>query len=328
MANHAYSAYAGLLATFVLCVALPAAAQVIDLKDVKPECPKPYDTVPVAGKCTGDSAKLNDRTTRETCETTIGLTFDENTKKCSFGSDSPAPTCGAKLPDLVYKDGACFVDRSTPRSSLGNYEGDYFHIVAVKKASADIPFAQNTWIKVLSQRKLGDQDVELTVVAVKRAPIPFVHDKQIETEARTVRASDLAETGATRAGWTYGALALPFKYYSSSKRFTTNVSVGPYAGWRWGRPGSAVTIAATAAIGSVAGEVRDANDRVTGTPQLLAFSTGAGVMWDISKAPGTKPFKVGIFAGKDRVSSDDSVKFRNDNKWWVSLQIGYQFTDN
>jgi hypothetical protein len=183
---------------------------------------------------------------------------------------------------------------------------------------------------VLSQQKLGNNDMALTVIPVLSAPTPFLtwRDKEANEQARTVRATDLAEVGATRAGWAYGGLALPFKYYTGEHRFVTNVSVGPYVGWRWGQPGSTITLAATAAIGSVAGEIRDADNKITSTPQLTAFSWGGGAMWDLSKAADSKPFKIGVFVGKDRVSHDDVVKFKNDNKFWMSLQVGFDFTDN
>ncbi len=215
-----------------------------------------------------------------------------------------------------------------PRSATGDYEGDYFRIIALSPGHSRISYPQDQWIRVLSQRKISAQDSELTVIALDARPWLFWPDSRSRQAARTVRASDLSETGATRVGWTYGALALPFKYYPGDKRFKTNVSVGPYIGRRYGVPGSAFTIAATAAIGAVTGEVRDAADKVTSTPELLAFSLAAGVMWDLNKSPAVKPFKIGLFVGKDRASTDSTVTFQGNRKLWVSFQIGYDFTEN
>jgi hypothetical protein len=67
---------------------------------------------------------------------------------------------------------------------------------------------------------------------------------------------------------------------------------------------------------------------VTGTPDLMAFSVAAGWMYDISKAPGTKPFKIGFFVGQDRVSRDKAVTYKQNGHGWVAFQIGFDFTDN
>jgi hypothetical protein len=142
-----------------------------------------------------------------------------------------------------------------------------------------------------------------------------------------VKASDLIALGARRIGWTYGVLALPYKYYEGTRSFAGQISLGPYIGRRYGSPGSAVTIALAAAIGSVKGEVRDADNNVTSTPDLQAYSIAGGVMWDISKAPDIKPFKLGLFVGADTVAKDKVVKFPNDRKLWIAFQVGFDFTD-
>lgn len=328
MPVHSRGFFLPFAAVLFMCLSLPATGQVIDLNSIKPACPAPYPQNPIGGKCVGNDALLTSFT-QTTCPAVPGVVYEGG--KCIFKADAaPLPSCGNLIPDLEYKDGNCVVDRSVPRSSKGDYEGDYFHLIAISSAHSRITYPQGTWLKVLSQQKLGDNDMELTVIPVNSSPTPFFEwrDKEKKEQARTVRATDLAEVGATRAGWAYGGLALPFKYYSGDHRFATNVSIGPYVGWRWGQPGSTTTVAITAAIGSVAGEVRDANNNITSTPQLVAFSMGGGVMWDLSKAPDAKPFKIGVFLGQDRVSRDDVVKFKDDGKWWASLQVGFDFTDN
>lgn len=77
------------------------------------------------------------------------------------------------------------------------------------------------------------------------------------------------------------------------------------------------------------GEERDkATGEIVSTPSLHALSIAAGVMWDIAKNPGVRPFKVGLFVGTDRASAGDRVRFPQNGKPWVALQIGYDFTDN
>jgi hypothetical protein len=51
-------------------------------------------------------------------------------------------------------------------------------------------------------------------------------------------------------------------------------------------------------------------------------------MYDISKAPGTKPFKIGVFFGQDRVGRDNAVSYRQNGRGWAAFQIGFDFTDN
>jgi hypothetical protein len=124
-------------------------------------------------------------------------------------------------------------------------------------------------------------------------------------------------------------LSLPFKYHAHDKSFTPGaLNIGPYLGRRWGSSGSAITAALAAAIGSVRGEVRDAQGNITGTPDVTAFSMAVGLMLDVSKNPDFKPFKVGLFYGIDRVNADDAVKYKHNRKPWVAFQIGYDFTDN
>lgn len=309
-----------------LSVWLPAASQDIDIISIKPTCPTPFKAQPDNGKCVIDSAVLGTFKDKASCESTVGLAFDSS--QCMVKGEAPTPNCGTLLPDLTYKNGACVIDRSIPRSATGDYEGDYFRIIALSADHTRIRYQQDQWIHVLSQRKISEQDSELTVIRLIEPPRLYRPDKRSSEPARTVRASDLEQIGATRVGWTYGALALPFKYYPGEKRFKTNVSIGPYVGRRYGIPGSAFTVAATAAIGAVTGEVRDADNNVTSTPELMAFSLAAGVMWDLNKSPAVKPFKIGLFVGKDRASTDKDVTFQGNRKRWVSFQIGYDFTEN
>ena len=92
--------------------------------------------------------------------------------------------------------------------------------------------------------------------------------------------------------------------------------------------GSAITFAGTVAIGSVKGEVKDSTGKVTDTPDLMALSVAAGWMYDISKSASGKPFKIGVFIGKDFVSSGNAVNYPRNRQTWAAFQIGFDFTDN
>lgn len=329
---------AGLWAVW-LAMAWPVAAapaEVIELADLKPLCRDPFDFDPTSGSCKVNSIKLGQRQSEAQCQVPgLKWTGTACTAPTDLAKDVPAPECGNRLPDLAYnaKTKECHVVRDTPRSAMGDYVGDCFKIIAVPSPNT-LPFAVGEHIEVQSQRALTGDDKELTVSVSKRATLLGFTDMtygcgQNTGPLTTIRASKLAEVGAHRYGYTYGVLTLPFKYYPGDKSILAGgLAIGPYFGRRWGQPGSAVTFAVAATLGSVKGEVRDAADKVTSTPDLTAFSVAAGLMWDVSKNPNTKAFKIGLFYGKDRVSSNDTVKFKQNGKPWVAFQIGYDFTDN
>ena len=123
-------------------------------------------------------------------------------------------------------------------------------------------------------------------------------------------------------------MAVPFKYYKEGGSQTGNLSVGPYAGWRYARNGSGFTLAASAALSAVQGEVRDSANNVIDRPQLVAYTAAMGVLWDISKRPGARPFQLGFVVGQDRVGQGNVTKFKQNGETWFALQLGYQFTDN
>ena len=325
--NQAFSA---VWLTAGLWVLPPAAAQPIDLATVKPEqCAGPFKFEPGTKTCGPDSEKMAKITTSLQCEGVAGVVWRNG--KCEFLQDkAPAPTCGSAIPDLIAVEGKCLVDRKVPRSAVGDYEGDCFRIIATPQPN-DLGFERGDRLVVLSQIVEGD-DRKLRVVKAERAglgplPIPYFCEAASPVY-KEVRASQLAAAGAERLGWTYGVLAMPFKYYRHDKTFTAGAAIGPYVGRRSGAAGSAVTFAVAATIGSVKGELRDGAGAITSTPDLMAYSIAAGWMFDISKAQGVKPFKIGLFFGQDRVGSDNGVKFKQNGRGWVAFQIGFDFTDN
>ncbi len=232
---------------------------------------------------------------------------------------------------LVVIGDQCAVKRTTPSSQTGDYEGDCLRIALPPDGNAaDFPHGAD--FKVISQEVVG-QDRRL-LVARGESMLGWLHPyfggcgSSLSGCPRKVMASSVVVAGTNRMGWTYGMLALPFKYFGHDKSFSTAVSLGPYVGRRFSTAGSAVTLAGAAALGSVQGEVRDAAGTVTGTPELTSFSWAAGVMWDISKNSGTRPFKMGVFYGKDYVSEDSAATYKHNRKSWLAFQIGFDFTDN
>jgi hypothetical protein len=329
---------AAVFAAWSLAVTLPAQAaptETIELSAITPGCDAPFKFDAGTGTCVGDDAAL-DELKKDDC-VAPGLTWNgisckaDPEKKKAF----PTPGCGSKLPDLAYNPAKkeCHVVRTVPRSALADYVGDCFKVVAVPEPNAlNVPLG--THLEVLSQRLIGAEDKELTLgVAQASYMLPFSKLTwgcgDTKGTIKVINASKLIEVGAHRYGWTYGVLTMPFKYYPGDKAITASgLALGPYAGRRWGSPGAATTVALAATVGSVKGEVRDAQGNITSTPDLTAFSFAAGFMWDISKNTTTKAFKIGAFIGRDWVNTDKVIQYPHSGKTWAAFQIGYDFTDN
>jgi hypothetical protein len=240
-------------------------------------------------------------------------------------AEAPDPVCPSSF--KWDKAGAqCARDPAAPRSAEGDYVGDCFKFHAKPEPVALQGIAGGQTLVVIGQEKnAGDPLLRLARADRSRWWC------KAENGSRTyaVKASEVLDSGADRSGWTYGLLSMPYKYYPKGREIAQGAPIGPYFGRRWGQPGSAVTVAGAFTLGSVRGEERDkASGLIVATPSLHALSLAAGVMWDITKNPTGRPFKVGVFFGADRASAGDQVKFPQSGKPWVAIQIGYDFTDH
>ena len=107
--------------------------------------------------------------------------------------------------------------------------------------------------------------------------------------------------------------------------------IGGYLGWRTGQPGSAITVALAATVSSVQAKtfVTDGNGvrTDTGTTNAMALSWAVGATFDVSRSPGGQAFKSGIFVGRDHVNPTPNLDYKYNNKTWVAIQIGFDFTD-
>lgn len=323
------------LVTLLVAPAVDAApTEVIDLASIKPRCDAPFKINADASGCEADAAAFAGIKTQRDCLKVTGATWAGTA--CGAPTDPgkfPKPDCGSQLADLVYNPDkkSCQVVRHVPRGSLGDFVGDCFKVHSPPPDGVEDSLAANSYFTVESQAKLANDDKELVVAPAQ--PVGFAGltfwCSTTGAAERRVKASTLVNIGAHRYGWAYGVLSLPFKYHSHDKSFTPGTfNIGPYLGRRWGSSGSAITAAVAAAIGSVRGEVRDAQGNITSTPDLTAFTLAAGLMLDVSKNPDLKPFKVGLFYGMDRVNASDAIKYAHNRKPWVAFQIGYDFTDN
>jgi hypothetical protein len=237
----------------------------------------------------------------------------------------------------------CVYDRpEIATSSQGDYVGDCFHL---KTPVGKLP--AGTRLFVTDQDTQNKDDPTLTVVrAVDWGDGLYRYAQNLlpgwpscradfsDIPAETLSASELTKSGATRRGYAFGALTMPYKYFPGSKKFISGLPIGAYMGWRVGQQGSALTFAAAATLGAVTADTltktgSGANEVVTltGSTQAAALSWAAGLMFDVSRNPSGKPMRAGLFAGKDHVNQSDNIRYEHNNKTWVAVQIGFDFTD-
>ena len=225
----------------------------------------------------------------------------------------------------------CSYESALATSSLGDYLGDCFRIAAVP---AGTTMKEGNDYAVTAQRDLGGVDKNLTLVPGQNDWLPF-GCKALRGPEVKVNASTLIEAGATRHGYAYGFLTMPYKYFPGEKSFQVNVPIGGYVGWRRGQAGSGVTTAFAVTLSSVKANTVDpktldaaGKPTVTGTTDVAALAGAFGFVFDILKSPAGKAFKAGVFVGRDIVSKDPTIDYRFNRKTWIAVQLGYDFTDN
>jgi len=324
MSSHALS----LLLLLAGLIAAPSARSA-DSPAIEPKCDSPFEYDVDKRSCKPGAAFTDLK--GERCTDSFGSIAGE---QCTppTADKMPKPSCGDSR--FRFKEGKCYVDDSTPRSSDGDYVGDCFTIRGVTQPLRDaglapLPGAEYRLVLVTSQKDISEgKDRELKVVDAEFYWKPLWCLAKGGAEVRTLKASELVESGAARRGWVFGAMTVPFKYYKEGGSLTGNLSVGPYVGWRYGRNGSGFTLAASAALSAIQGEVRDSADAIIDRPQLVGYTAAVGVLWDILKRPGARPFQLGFVVGQDRVARSNITKFKQNGETWYALQIGYQFTDN
>ncbi|MEY8875611.1 MAG: hypothetical protein AB9M60_03815 [Leptothrix sp. (in: b-proteobacteria)] len=302
----------------------------------KPRCDAPLTPNADATACVLPPGVDAAQYTQDTCPTLAGFTF---TTACVFEPTLAArPACDRSVANLVLDPTSktCQLVVGETSSGAGDYVGDCFKVAGRPVGSTLQP---DRYYTVTDQQDLPDDDRLLTVVSGQMSwvPIPGLFGcRAVSGPQQKVSAASLMQNGASRLGWAYGVLAMPYKYYPGSKSFVTGLPpIGAYLGWRVGRAGSGTTIAAAVTLGTVRADTVDpktkdanGNPAVTGSADVTALSAAAGVVFDISKRPGFKAFKAGFFVGRDRINRSDTVSYRNDGKTWIALQLGFDFTDN
>jgi hypothetical protein len=260
-------------------------------------------------------------------------------QSCKAGTaKAPAPVCKL-LPtyDSAIKDKQCVYTKAAATSITGNYVGDCIRIDGVPDGM-DVNTGDH--FVVTAQREIGDKsDKMLTVLRADKRELLWLTGMTFTCKSRggkpqELSAEALLDKGARRYGWAFGALALPYKYFRKESAFVTGIPVGLYTGYRWGAIGSGFTFAMGATVGSVKADTveRDASGTITkttGSADVAAIGTTVGLIMDVAKARDTRPFKLGLFYGSDRVSKDQTtVNYKYNKRPWFAFQIGYDFTDN
>lgn len=223
--------------------------------------------------------------------------------------------------------GDCFIIR-TPIDEYPLEIGKHYFVTAQDNQNKENP--------QLSLIEAGEWEVWDWLMPIQKYT-PGFGCRPTEAAKRPVRiqASRLSESGATRRGYAYGVLTMPYKYFPSKKSFSVGLPIGGYIGWRVGQPGAGGTFALAMTLSSVKADIvdpktLDAQNKpvITGSTDVAALSGAAGFVFDVTKNPSGRSFKAGLFVGRDFINSDPSINYRFNKANWIAIQIGFDFTDN
>jgi hypothetical protein len=229
-------------------------------------------------------------------------------------------------------------------SSSGNYVGDCvkpfkpIYSIAQNNNNQTAPQKTPRFYRVLNQQMMQNGDIKLKILPLDNDASHFNFIECAFTTAyegnetiSSISVKDLADTGFQRYGWTYGALILPYKYYSGSKKFIgSSTTLGPYLGFRNTIFDRSITWAGSFGITQVQGNLLDFSGKAildtTGKPSqtsMSAITMALGIMIDINKGSnGESPLKIGLFYGNDRVSGESSRFYPDNKKGWFAFQVG------
>jgi hypothetical protein len=336
-----------LIASLVCLSAHAAPDKALDPKTLlNPQvCPILYVYNTTSGQCDPDVAKLS-AAKEDDCHPANLVSFSNS--KCVATQPSVAPGCQPLEGYTSHTAGTgvtatCTYEATQNSASSGDYLGDCFIIQAGVPSFPDLGPEERY---IVTKQSGSPDNPRLSLVPADtwrwwlfkpfQSYVPGKGCAPTGTKAMPIQvpASALAESGAVRIGWVWGALSMPYKYYPGSKQFDAGLPIGAYLGWRIGQPGAGGTLAAAFTLGSVKARtidpnIKDANGvaKITGDTTVAALSGAIGYVVDITRNVDKNPFKVGFFVGKDFVNGSDNILYTNNRKTWVALQIGYQFTD-
>ncbi|HTT98949.1 MAG TPA: hypothetical protein VMF58_12930 [Rhizomicrobium sp.] len=160
-------------------------------------------------------------------------------------------------------------------------------------------------------------------VAVDKANPPKLTNDEYPIFTDTqfyVSANDLDHT-ATRAGWDFGTLVVPFKFQMSDKSIVTgSATLGGYVGYNFGldMPGFRVSPVVFVGVSDISMTNSGGTGGKSTTDTVAGMSYGIGLMGTIKDS-----FNISLVFGADHASSKS---YQYQDKPWVSFALGYSFT--
>ncbi|NDY93007.1 hypothetical protein [Ideonella livida] len=294
-------------------------------QDIKPTCETGWSPNK-DGNCMPAEAlqaKLNGN--QAMCASAGGTFQSATPNTCAVVAQTPRCPGG---PQVRYSSATktCVVDTTVNPPARTNYVSDCLKLTTPLKG---VP-PHVTHIRVLSQTEDG---TELSAVAAPQSPFYSCSAPDMDSAGQlptrlTVRVEDVVASGALRRGYTYGTLVVPFKYYMGAKELAPSATIAPYFGRRIEALGGSASFIVAAGVGVVSGSSKDAGGNAQ-TEQLTAFSTAWGLTFETRKpnSQNGRGLQSGILVGRDYVGRAHRAAFDQHGKTWVSVQIGYDFTD-
>jgi len=134
--------------------------------------------------------------------------------------------------------------------------------------------------------------------------------------------SDALNTYAiTRAGLTYGALTIPYKWHGSDHSFDAAPTVGAFVGFYLGRPGADAALVISAGLGSVS--VPTMKNGQAANDLKASLSLALGPVITLTRG---QRFQLGILLGTDWVTSAAKADYKYNGKLWAALSLGVDLT--
>lgn len=206
-------------------------------------------------------------------------------------------------------------------SNPANYVHDCIKPFGTLKKSLEAKGVKNDKVYVASQ----DGSTLRVLPAGKEKILGIFGCHPEDGEQFEITVDEIISSGSFRSGWVYGVMVAPFKFYPYSGEIAASATVGPYLGWRMDRVmGVSTTWVVSGGISSVTAQDKDEAGQPKSV-QMTAWSGATGFIFEIKK--GTNPFRAGMLVGKDWIDRKSSVRYENNARTWVALQLGYDWTD-
>lgn len=285
-----------------------------------PKCPisETYRISDDGTACVPNDLTKDPQTNGDFCKELQGAftqAVDGKPSRCELPRQVPA--CPA-MKGVSYspKDKACVREIVVAKSDPADYVRDCLTPVAT------IPNQPPGASKLYVTGQSEDGSV-LTVVSAEKNRFGF-GCYPIKGDPKDIKLEDVIRSGAGRSGWVYGGLVVPFKFYPHSGELAGSATVGPYLGWRMDGPFRTATFVVSGGISTVTAMSKDDSGESKTVP-LTAWSGAFGLIFEVSK--GKTPFRAGLLVGKDWTDRKSTVRYENNARTWLALQLGFDFTD-